>query len=83
MTVETLNLPPSPPGFRGLHPDLPIKSYHRRLPHWRQMGAIYFVTFRLAGTIPQQVLDDLLAEKERLLLSKKWGGTSDASRCGA
>jgi len=43
----------APPGFRGLHPDLPIRVYYRRLPHWRQAGATYAVTFRLADAVPQ------------------------------
>ena len=55
MTIETFNLN-APPGFRGLHPDLPIRVYHRHLPHWRQDGATYFVTFRLADSIPQEQL---------------------------
>jgi REP element-mobilizing transposase RayT len=55
MTVQTFNLDP-PPGFRGLDPDLPIRRYHRNLPHWRQDGATYFVTFRLADAIPQEQL---------------------------
>lgn len=65
MTVEVLNLPPSPPGFRGLRPDLPIKTYHRRLPHWRQKGATYFVTFRLADSLPQAKLEQLRQWREQ------------------
>lgn len=42
-----------PPGFRGLDPDLPIKIYIRNLPHWRQRGATYFVTFNLADALPK------------------------------
>ena len=55
MTTETFNLN-APPGFRGLPPDLPIRMYQRHLPHWRQDGATYFVTFRLADSIPQEQL---------------------------
>jgi len=55
MISETFNLD-APPGFRGLDPELPIRVYHRRLPHWRQVGATYFVTFRLADSIPQEQL---------------------------
>lgn len=51
-----LNLPPAPPGFRGLHPDLPVTVYYRHLPHWRQEGASYFVTVRLADALPQEKL---------------------------
>jgi putative transposase len=50
---------PPPPNFRGLDADLPIKTYHRHLPHWRQEGATYFVTFRLGDSIPQEKLRDL------------------------
>jgi putative transposase len=53
MTETTFNLPP-PPGFRGLDPDVPITGYYRHLPHWRQDGATYFVTFRLADALPQE-----------------------------
>lgn len=31
----------------------------RQLPHWYVPGAAHFVTYRLAGSIPQVVLDDL------------------------
>src|SRR5262245_6831254 len=52
------NLPP-PPGFQGLHPDKPVTMYLRHLPHWRQEGATYFVTFRLHDALPQAKLDEL------------------------
>ena len=63
MTTENLNLA-APPGFRGLHPDLPIRMYRRRLPHWRQAGATYFVTFGLADSIPQEQLRALQRWRE-------------------
>jgi REP element-mobilizing transposase RayT len=52
------NLPP-PPGFQGLHPDKPVTIYVRHLPHWRQEGATYFVTFRLHDSLPQDKLREL------------------------
>lgn len=58
----------APPNFRGLHPDLPIRVYYRNLPHWRQLGATYFVTFRLADALPQskvRLMQRLQAEWER------------------
>jgi putative transposase len=58
MNFETFNKP-APPHFRGLHPDLPIRMYHRHLPHWRQEGATYAVTFRQADSIPQAQLQAL------------------------
>jgi len=63
MPSQSFNLV-APPGFRGLHPDLPIRIYHRHLPHWRQTGATYFVTFRLADSIPQQQLRALKRWRE-------------------
>jgi putative DNA methylase len=37
------------------------------LPHWYVPGAAHFVTYRLAGTLPQSVLADLRAEREQRL----------------
>ena len=34
-----------------------IRMRKRNLPHWEMGGAVYFVTFRLANTIPQEVID--------------------------
>lgn len=52
----------------------------RNLPHWYMPGATHFVTFRLAGTLPQQVLDDLQARKERLLRVKAPGQSAASHR---
>ena len=52
------NLPP-PPGFQGLRDDLPLTVYWGLLPHWRQNGATYFVTFRLEDSLPQSKLCEL------------------------
>ncbi|KAA1262313.1 Transposase IS200 like protein [Rubripirellula obstinata] len=54
----TLNLD-APPGFRGLDPDKPLKMYTRNLPHWRQDGATYFVTFNLADALPGPKKEEL------------------------
>lgn len=58
MAFETFNKR-APPNFRGLHPDFPIRMYQRHLPHWRQDGATYAVTFRQADSIPQEQLRTL------------------------
>jgi REP element-mobilizing transposase RayT len=44
-------------------------EYKRFLPHIQPPGAILFLTFRLAGTIPKQVHDQLVAEQEQ---TAKW-----------
>ena len=38
----------------------------RKLPHWTRSGGIYAVTFRLADSLPQSILDSWLAEREEL-----------------
>jgi len=50
---------PAPPGFQGLHPDKPVTMQMRLLPHWRQDGATYFVTFRLGDSLPESKLREL------------------------
>ena len=40
-----------------------VRIYRTNLPHWRQDGCTYFVTFRLADSIPKKVLDDWQREK--------------------
>lgn len=63
----TWNLEP-PPGFQGIREDLPICGYERHLPHWRQTGATYFVTSRLADSIPaekRREIEDLMTEWRR------------------
>jgi len=54
----TFNLAP-PPGFIGCDPDKPIETYTRNLPHWRQDGATYFVTFNLADALPESKKGEL------------------------
>ena len=44
------------PEFTPFDPHKPVQVYHRNLPHWRQKGVTYFVTFRLADSIPLSVL---------------------------
>ncbi len=44
-------------------------GFHARdhLPHLKKQGAAYFVTFRLAGTLPAAVLKELKLEREQIL----------------
>ena len=55
---STFHLDP-PPGFCGLNSFEDIEIYTRHLPHWRQKGATYFVTFRLADSLPKKKLEEL------------------------
>ena len=39
-----------------LDPDLEVLHTRRNLPHWNQQGKLYFVTWRLADSLPKEVL---------------------------
>ncbi len=55
--------PPQPP-----KPHLVAGLHHRdHLPHLKREGASYFVTFRLAGTLPREVLLQLKREREVII----------------
>jgi putative transposase len=42
------------------------KTYYRRnLPHYQPPGATYFVTFRLAGSLPHEVVARLKEEQAK------------------
>ncbi|MDZ7654856.1 MAG: type I restriction-modification enzyme R subunit C-terminal domain-containing protein [Sulfurimicrobium sp.] len=43
-------------GYGFLDPNAPIEMQRANLPHWRQDEASYFVTFRLADSLPKQRL---------------------------
>jgi REP element-mobilizing transposase RayT len=45
-----------------------------RLPHWESDNATYFITFRLADSLPQPVLDRIIAEREDVLNRAKQKG---------
>ena len=38
--------------------------YRRNLPHWQKPGAEYFVTFRLAGSLPKNVIRQLKESRD-------------------
>ena len=44
-----------------------LRFYRRNLPHWLVADRPYFVTLRLAGTLPRNVVEELAAERETLL----------------
>jgi carbamoylphosphate synthase large subunit/REP element-mobilizing transposase RayT len=59
----------APQAFIPFTPDSPETTKSRRnLPHWQQDGSTYFVTFRLADSIPaaqlSKLLEDLAAWKQ-------------------
>ena len=56
-----------PPGFVPFNPQGAVRKYRRHLPHWIQDGATYFITFRLADSLPAEKLRELEAFRERWL----------------
>lgn len=55
----------SRPPFVPFDRDKATRAYRRNLPHWRQSGATYFVTFRLNDAMPAEAkarLDEQLAK---------------------
>lgn len=40
--------------------------FRRKLPHWQPMGVPFFLTYRLAGTLPRNILNELEKERQRL-----------------
>ena len=46
-------------------PDRAFLVRRNKLPHWRQDGALYFVTFRLADSIPQEKLRVWSLDRDR------------------
>jgi REP element-mobilizing transposase RayT len=59
-----------PIDFQPYNPDKPVRRYYRNLPHWRQEGATYFVTFRLYDSLPQNLVRYLDQLRNALLRAK-------------
>ncbi|MEY2540177.1 MAG: valyl-tRNA synthetase [Verrucomicrobiota bacterium] len=59
--------PESSGTFRGFDEFSDVEVTQRRLPHWEQEAATYFVTFRLADSLPAAKLAELEEERSRWL----------------
>jgi REP element-mobilizing transposase RayT len=53
--------------LQAFDPEADLEIYERHLPHWHQPGATYFVTFRLADSLPRSALDALREERRQWL----------------
>ncbi|MEM9237063.1 MAG: competence/damage-inducible protein A [Verrucomicrobiota bacterium] len=59
------------PVFRPFAKEGPeVAKARRRLPHWRQDGRTYFVTFRTADSLPKDVMGPFLARRDEWLRLK-------------
>ncbi len=54
--------PASAFSFRPFDPHAAVTITRRNLPHWRQAGGTYFVTFRLADSLPAPLLAEWRAD---------------------
>src|SRR6266446_1437286 len=50
-------------------PEAPVGFLSGDLPHWRQDGKAYFVTFRLADSLPEEKLRQWCHERQRWIAS--------------
>ena len=58
-----------------------MKQFYRRyLPHWQPPGAVIFVTYRLFGSLPTQVLAQLAEERQQLSKEPPCAGESRRDR---
>ena len=59
------------PAYSGsfLNPYAPIRQHKHHLPHWQQGSIYYFVTWRLADSLPKEKLA-LWNEEEKFWLQK-------------
>jgi len=39
--------------------------YRRKLPHWQPEGQMFFITFRLANSLPAHIIQELNEQRER------------------
>ena len=62
------------------NPDSKTDVYERNLPHWQQLGKMYFITFRLADSIPAEKLSELSQKQEQFKQSYSPPYTSDQEK---
>jgi putative transposase len=65
--------------FQPFNPRMPTSVYRRDLPHWRQEGCTYFVTFRLADSIPRNITQAWAKERRDWLEAHGIRGGLDAA----
>ncbi len=53
--------------MKPFNSQMPVRVTTQNLPHWRQTGVTYFVTSRLADSVPQQLANQWGAERDAWL----------------
>ena len=49
--------------FKFFNPFAETSEARNRLPHWEQAGVLYFVTFRLADSIPSHLMENWKSDR--------------------
>lgn len=58
---------PAPPQASGPQRDELTVRHRGYLPHWEMPDGVYFVTFRLADSLPQEAFRRMLEERQRAI----------------
>lgn len=66
--------------FQPFDPQADTKKSRRKLPHWRQKNVTYFVTTRLADSIPHDVIMAWIADRNRWLRANGFESIDALSR---
>src|SRR5262245_11043522 len=69
-----------PPSSSFLNPYAPIRQHKHRLPHWQQGSVYYFVSWRLADSLPKEKLARWTEEKTTWLQKNPppWSSETEA-----
>lgn len=51
--------------FKSFDFGIPLETFRRNLPHWKQEGTTYFITFRLADSIPGERINSWKYERAK------------------
>jgi len=62
------------------NPNGDVRETSNRLPHWQQVGAVYFITFRLADAVPLRLREEWEEERSIWLRlhPKPWDPETEA-----
>lgn len=80
---RAMDLGPDPIPFVPFNPRKPMRIYRRNLPHWRQEGCTYFVTFRQADSVPRAVVSQWIEEDDAWLAAHRIDGNLRDARMQA
>ena len=75
LTAQPGGTPGPQYGAQYLNPWADTRTHTRNLPHWEQVGVTYFLTFRLADSLPQVKVRQWREERDQWLKHHRNPGT--------